>query len=189
MIKKYFFACYNYNKIYTNTMYGYKKYDIWDYTYGNPIIRDYQCWCVLKIGKFCSIAWNVTIMLWWNHRTEWISTYPFNILWKWFDHIVWHPSCKWDVIIWNDVWIWNNVTIMSWVTIWDGSVIALWSIVTKDIEPYSIVWWVPAKFIKYRFETDVIEKLLHLERWNRDTEKIKKNIEVLQSANYDVFNW
>ena len=50
----------------------------------------------------------------------------------------------------NDVWIGANVIILPGVTINDHSVIAAGSIVTKDVEAYSIVGGSPAKLIKKR---------------------------------------
>lgn len=173
---------------YTNCNLLYKQYTIWDFTYWNPYVVTNKNDCNLYIGKFCSIAQWVKIFLWSNHNTERISTYPFNILWKWFDHIKWHPFSKWDVIIGNDVWIWAGVTILSWVTIWDWAVIATWSVVTKNVEPYTIVWWVPAKEIKKRFEAHVIEQLLIIQRRNLEQEQIKKIIPILQSDAYSDIN-
>lgn len=44
-----------------------------------------------------------------------------------------------------------------------GAVIAAWAVVTKDIPPYAIAGWVPAKVIKYRFSEDKIKKLLQID--------------------------
>ena len=57
-----------------------------------------------------------------NHRTDWVTTYPFghihkNIFNNFNDEG--HTSTKGDVIIGNDVWIGENVTIMSGVIIGD----------------------------------------------------------------------
>lgn len=52
----------------------------------------------------------------------------------------------------NDVWIGYNVTIMGGVTIHDGAIIAAGSVVTKDVEPYSIYAGNPARKIKDRFD-------------------------------------
>ena len=50
----------------------------------------------------------------------------------------------------DDVWIAANVTILKGVKIGDGAVIAAGSVVTKDVEPMSIVAGVPAKKVGER---------------------------------------
>lgn len=60
-------------------------------------------------------------------------------------------SCDADVLIGDDVWIGANCVVLKGVTIGTGSVIAAGSIVTKDVESYSIYAGVPAKKIKNRF--------------------------------------
>lgn len=54
----------------------------------------------------------------------------------------------------NDVWIGNGAIIIAGVTIGDGSIIAAGSVVTKDVEPCTVVGGNPAHFIKNRFETE-----------------------------------
>lgn len=54
------------------------------------------------------------------------------------------------VVIEDDVWIGARVVIMPGVTIGKGSVIGACALVTKDVEPYTIVGGVPAKLIKKR---------------------------------------
>ena len=102
----------------------------------------------LEVGNFCSIATNVKIYLGGNHRTDWVTTYPFGHreldTFNAFNGIG-HPSTKGDVIIGNDVWIGDNVTIMSGVNIGDGVVIANNSHVVKNVKPYSLVGGNPCK--------------------------------------------
>lgn len=50
----------------------------------------------------------------------------------------------------SDVWIGSHCTILKGITIGDGSIVAAGSVVTKDVEPYSIVGGVPAKKIGER---------------------------------------
>ena len=160
------------------------------YSYGNSIIKWPDPNAKFKCGNFCSIAQNVTIYLGGNHDTKNITTYPFGYI----HHNIFNScvienqsSTKGDVIIGNDVWIADNVTIMSGVTIGDGAVIANNSHVVKNVEPYSIYGGNPAKFIKYRFTKEQIEKLLKIKWWDWDDEKINNNIKLLCEHNIDAF--
>jgi acetyltransferase-like isoleucine patch superfamily enzyme len=160
------------------------------YTYGNPNILWNNDKANLRVGNFCSIASNVTIYLGGNHRTDWVTTYPFGHIhlnvFNSFDGKG-HPSTKGDVIIGNDVWIGSNVTIMSGITIGDGAVIANGSHIVKNVEPYSLVGGNPAKLIKYRFTKEQIQKLLEIKWWYWDDAKINKFTPLLCNINIDKF--
>jgi len=125
-----------------------------------------------------------------NHRTDWVTTYPFGHI---NQHIFnnfngqGHPATKGDVVIGNDVWIGQNVTIMSGVTIGDGAIIANNSHVVRNVEPYSIVGGNPAKLIKYRFTKEQIEKLLEIKWWDWDDDKINRLSPLLCNENIDEF--
>ena len=54
------------------------------------------------------------------------------------------------IVIGSDVWIGANVTVVGGVTVGDGAVIAAGAVVTRDVEPYTVVGGVPARFIKRR---------------------------------------
>lgn len=54
------------------------------------------------------------------------------------------------VYIEDNVWIGRRVLIMPGVCIGTGSIVAAGAVVTKNVEPYSIVGGNPAKIIKYR---------------------------------------
>ncbi len=152
-----------------------------DFTYGFPTILSWGENTKLIIGKFCSISANVTIFLGGEHRNDWVSTYPFNALLKNYEYIKGHPKSKGDVIIGNDVWIGRDAVILSGVKIGDGAVIGANSLVTKDVEPYSIVGGNPAKLIRYRFKKEIIDALLNMEWWNQELEEIAEIIPLLQS--------
>jgi len=123
------------------------RVQIGDFTYGLPLIMTWGENTKLTIGKFCSIGANVQIYMGGNHRTDWLTTYPFNVLLKEVYPGV-DGECaatKGDITIGNDVWIANDVKIMSGVTIGDGAVIAAGSVVTKDVTASSLVAGTPAK--------------------------------------------
>jgi acetyltransferase-like isoleucine patch superfamily enzyme len=157
------------------------------YTYGQPSVLGHAN---LIVGNFCSIACGVTIFVGHSHNTGWVSTYPFGHIY----HNVFnnfdgkgHPHTKGDVTIGNDVWIGQGATIMSGITIGDGAVIAANSHVVKNVEPYTIVGGNPAKFIKYRFEKEQIEKLLNIKWWFWDDEEINKATPLLCNNNIEQF--
>ena len=78
-----------------------------------------------------------------------------------------------SVEIGNDVWIGTNVIIIGKIKIGDGSVVGAGSVVTKDVDPYSVVAGNPAKKIKDRYDTNIIAKLLKIQWWNWPLETIK----------------
>ncbi|MFT0715942.1 CatB-related O-acetyltransferase [Flagellimonas lutimaris] len=142
----------------------------------------------LIIGKFCMIASDVKfIMNGANHLTDSLSTYPFSIFGNGWEKAMegkTYPQ-KGDINIDNDVWIGYNATIMAGVTIGDGAIIATNSTVIKDVEPYSIVGGNPAREIKKRFSDKTIAKLLKIQWWNWDIEKITANLQHLTGNNVE----
>lgn len=59
-----------------------------------------------------------------------------------------------NTIIGDDVWLGARTIVMAGVRIGNGSVVAAGSVVTKNVESYTVVGGVPAKFIRKRFETE-----------------------------------
>jgi acetyltransferase-like isoleucine patch superfamily enzyme len=164
----------------------YSRYSIGDFTYGAPIVI---CGTMAKltIGKFCSIAPNVTILVGGEHRTDYITTYPLDLIFNDFkQNYLCNIVTKGDVTIGNDVWIGTNATVLSGVTIMDGSVIAANSVVTKDVPAYAVVAGNPAKVVKYRFVPEKIKALQDLQWWNWPLEQIKKNKSWLMSNDDDL---
>lgn len=158
--------------------------EINDYSYGKINALYWDRKTKLKIGKFVSIADGVTFILGGNHRTDWITTYPFPIFGRRFDsdvHIEGHPSTKGDITIGHDVWIGQNATILSGVTVGNGVVIGAASVVTKDIPSYAICVGNPCRIVGYRFDPEVISQLEMIAWWNWDEMKIRKSIEILCS--------
>lgn len=141
----------------------------------------------LRVGNFCSIAVDTTIILGGNHRPDWVTTYPFNKLWEAGAGIDGSPRSKGDVIIGNDVWIGHGATILSGVTIHDGAVIGANAVVSNDVPAYAIVVGNPARIVKRRFDEDIINRLLEVEWWNGSDEQISEMIPSLLSNNIEGF--
>lgn len=160
--------------------------EVGDFTYGQPKICSWGEGTRLKIGKFCSIAWVVTIFLGGEHRSDWVTTYPFNTLMDVFASIKGHPKSKGDVIIGNDVWLGSGAFILSGVTIGSGAIVGANATVTRDVPPYAIVAGNPAKLIRYRFAPDVIEKLLAVAWWDWDDASICRAVPILQSGDIEA---
>lgn len=95
-----------------------------------------------------------------------------NILGKNFSEIPYEPSKQ--VIIGNDVWIGEGGCILSGVKIGDGSIVGAHAVVTKDVEPYTIVAGVPARELKKRFDKKIIERLLEIKWWDWNDEEISR---------------
>jgi virginiamycin A acetyltransferase len=140
----------------------------------------------LIIGKFCAIAEGITfIMNGANHQMNGFTTYPFGIFGEGWEKVI--PAIdqlpyKGDTVVGNDVWIGQYATIMPGVKIGDGAIIAAHAVVTKSVEPYSIVGGNPAKIIKKRFPDEMIKLLLELQWWNWEEKKIFENLEILTSS-------
>lgn len=134
----------------------------------------------LKIGKFCSIACGAKFLFnGANHTLNSFSTYPFPVMANEWDLQVpvtdaWDN--KGDIIVGNDVWIGFEAVIMAGVTIGDGAIIGSRAVVTKDVEPYSIVGGIPAKLIRKRYTDSKIAELLDLKWWDWDKEKIRQKL-------------
>lgn len=79
----------------------------------------------------------------------------------------------------NDVWIGQNVFAAGGITIGDGAVVLAGAVITKDVEPYSIVGGVPAKHIKYRYDIETREFLLSVKWWNQPIEWLERHWELL----------
>lgn len=130
----------------------------------------------LIIGRYCSIAHGVLFLSSIaNHHMDGFSTYPFPALWgKEAGYEYYYPD-KGDTSIGNNVWMGCEAIVMPGVTVGDGAIIGTRALVTKDVEPFSIVGGNPAKLIRKRFDQEVIDKLLEIKWWNWPDEMVKKN--------------
>jgi virginiamycin A acetyltransferase len=133
----------------------------------------------LIIGKFCQIAQDTKfIMSDSNHPMGGFSTFPFFLFAK--EWATYKPDLnkKGNTIVGNDVWFGHNSVIMPGVKIGDGAIIGAYAVVTKDVPPYTIV----VGNIRKRFPDEIIRKLLEIQWWNWNHEKITRSIQAIVGA-------
>lgn len=161
-----------------------------EYSYGAPEkIRWWGEAAGLEIGNFCSIADDVEIFLGGNHRTDFVTTYPFasSTDWPEVPGINTLPETKGGVVIGNDVWIGSHACILSGITIGDGAVIAAHAVVSRDVPPYAVVGGNPGRVVRRRFSEDVIAELLEIRWWDWPREQIERMLPMLLSGNVRRF--
>ena len=142
----------------------------------------------LIIGKFCQIASGVEfVMNDANHQMNAVSTFPFYTLegWEMDAPDSTDMPFKGDTVIGNDVWIGQNAVILPGVQIGDGAIIGANSIVGSDVDPYTIVVGNPAKPIRKRFDTELIELLLRFKWWDKSIDEINELIPFLTCSELD----
>lgn len=165
----------------------YPHYTMGTNCYGVPKIKHVHPDATLTIGNYCSIANDVEIYLGGNHRTDWITSYPFPHFFPEASHINDYEVTKGSVWIGSDVWLCQSSTILSGITIGHGAVVANGAIVTKDVAPYEIVGGNPAKHIRWRFEEATRIALLQSAWWNWPEEELLKIVELLCSDDITQF--
>lgn len=124
-----------------------------DVTIGDRVQFGENCriQCDIEFGNSILIACNVAFV----GKDDHIVNIPGKTIWN---------SSRGDTYktkVGNDVWIGHGSIILAGVTIGDGAIVAAGSVVTKSVEPCTIVGGNPAKFIKNRFLTED-DKLMHL---------------------------
>lgn len=125
----------------------------------------FSCRCMIgnaKIGNYCSFGPDVKIGQS-QHSSDYITTCQK----------ISHKNINFSLnqepaIIDSDVWIGANAVIMQGVHIGIGAIVGANAVVTHDIPPYAVAVGVPAKIIKFRFNTNIINMLLKSKWWEQD---------------------
>ena len=111
-----------------------------------------------KFGNYCSVAEGVTIFRA-NHPLTKFTTHPifYNPI---FGYVTSDKLQRPKITIGHDVWLgYNSIILPTVKNIGNGAVVGAGSVVSKDIEPYSIVAGNPAKHIRFRFNPETISEL------------------------------
>lgn len=120
----------------------------------------------IAIGKCCSLAESIVFMIDMNHDYASICQGELSCLQEVTrQHKI--PR-KASIILQNDVWVGHGAAIMAGVTLHNGCVIAANAVVTKDVPPYAIVGGNPAKILRYRFDSAIIDGLQKIAWWDWD---------------------
>jgi len=137
----------------------------------------------ITIGKYCSIASDVSVIMAEDHNSKSLSIYPFGRT-----ETTNRLNKLGDVSIGNDVWIGKGVTILGGCRIGDGVIVGAKSLVTskQNLADYGIYGGIPAKLLRYRFPQETITKLKDLKWWDLGNKIIAKNAELFSFENIDV---
>ncbi len=163
---------------------------IGDASYGRPKIRFAESGAKLAIGRFCSLADGVEILLGGNHRMDWISTYPFPEFAKDWPSVAGrkdHHASRGDVTIGHDVWIGSQAMILSGVSIGHGAVVGARAVVSRDVPPYAIVAGNPAQVVRSRFTPDDVAALIDTAWWDWPKDKISRHLPLLMAGDVTAF--
>ena len=166
------------------------QFSIGDFTYGRPKVRFPESGAALAIGRYGSIADGVELLLGGNHRTDWVTTYPFPALpglWPEAAGNTGFSGTRGDISIGHDVWIGSQAMILSGVTIGHGAVIAARSVVTRDVPPYAIVAGNPARQIRLRFDEATIAGLIASAWWDLPRDEVARLLPILMNGDVTVF--
>ncbi len=176
----------NLTRLHLATIAARHGFAIGDHSYGRPKIRFAETGRALTIGRFCSFADKVEILLGGNHRTDWASTFPFAAFaerWPGAAAVgaAYHRS-RGGVAIGSDVWVGSGALILSGVTVGHGAVVAARAVVTRDVAPFGIVAGNPARPIRARFDEATVASLLETAWWDLPDGDIARLVPLLQSA-------
>lgn len=161
-----------------------RNVEMGDFSYVNRNSQVYSA----EIGKFVCIGPEVLIGLGEHPSSVFVSSHPmfYSLQGDDFPKITEQQLFEEfpTTTIGHDVWIGARAILKTGISIGNGAIVAAGSIVTKDVEPYSIVGGVPAKHIRYRFESEQIEKLQQSAWWDKDLNWLKKHSSEMTSIDH-----
>ena len=144
----------------------------------------------VTIGRFCSIGPR-TLLGAGDHPADRLSTSPAFYSTRKQANVTFAAETSYverkRIVIGHDVWIGAHVFVRDGVSIGNGAIVAAGAVVTKDVEPYSIVGGVPAKVLKSRFAPEHVKALERLEWWNWPEAKLRAGQPLLARGDVEEF--
>jgi chloramphenicol O-acetyltransferase type B len=128
--------------------------------------KDSQIECDAQIGDYVMLGNKVGLIGRYDHHYQQFGV-PMHLASQ-----IREPDYSWKglnmkIVIEDDVWVGYGSIILSGVKIGTGSIIGAGSVVTRDVEPYSIYGGIPAKKIGNRFENELdLKKHIQLYKQN-----------------------
>ena len=165
----------------------YPHYEVGTGTYGIPEVFEFGDKTILRVGSYTSIAAGVRILLGGEHRTDWLTTYPFPAMMSGLEDIKDYAPSKGDVVIGSDCWICADAMILSGVTIGHGAIVAAGAVVARDVAPFAVVGGNPCRFIRWRFDEDLRQRLLSAAWWDWPMEEVKSVARMLSGSDMEAF--
>lgn len=144
----------------------------------------------LVIGRYCALARDVRfVMNAANHRRSGVSTYPFPMLGgDWLEHMplfAQRPTTS-DTIVGSDVWLGYRVTVLPGVRIGNGAVVAAGSVVSGDVDPFTVVGGNPARVMRRRFDRRDVQRLERIAWWDWPAAVVTRHVPVIMSGDVDA---
>lgn len=87
----------------------------------------------------------------------------------------------------HDTWIGHNAVIKPEVTIGHGAVVAASAVVTRDVDPYSIVAGIPARPLRDRFPRAIADRVMELAWWDWDHDTLRARLEDFRNLPIEAF--
>lgn len=163
--------------------------ELGDYTY----VERHSELIYTTTGKFCAIAADVRLNAL-NHPVERVSQHKFT-----YRPNEYFTGKKLDkafreqrltggrVTLGHDVWVGHGAIVLPGVNIGTGAVIGAGAVVTRNVEPYAIVAGVPARFVRWRFAPDTVQRLLKLAWWDWSHDRLADAVEDMQTLTAEQF--
>lgn len=168
-----------YSRDFRRILFDYHGVELGLYSYGNPLFQGVFP-TGSRIGRYVSLADGLEVFRR-NHPISRLSTHPFFYNSRLgimrsdsIERVADNP-----LSIGNDVWIGSRVTLLPGCScIGNGAIVGAGSVVTRDVEPYSVVAGNPARVIRSRFPVDLINSIEESAWWTLEIESLQAHLPI-----------